>query len=124
MSAWLSNDKMETKKETPVFESRKLDIADIPDIPEITWHQSTQRISPIEYPRNNVITIEPHQPQQSPNTPSSERFFQQYTTETELNESINGIKQELDNLQYNYYFETDENLEHFLFPFSGTLGNW
>ena len=49
---------------------------------------------------------------------------QQYTTETELNESINGIKQELDNLQYNYYFETDENLEHFLFPFSGTLGNW
>ena len=70
------------KKETPVFESRKLDIADIPDIPEITWHQSTQRISPIEYPRNNVITIEPQQPQQSPNTPSSERFFQQYTTET------------------------------------------
>jgi hypothetical protein len=34
-------------------------------------------------------------------------------TETELNESINEIKQELDNLHYNYYFETDENLEDF-----------
>ena len=35
-------------------------------------------------------------------------------TETELNESINEIKQELDNLHYNYYFETDENLEDVL----------
>jgi hypothetical protein len=39
---------------------------------------------------------------------------QQHITETELNESINDIKQELDNLHYNYYFETDENLEDVL----------
>jgi len=39
---------------------------------------------------------------------------QQHITETELNESINDIKQELDNLHYNYYFETDENLEDIL----------
>ena len=38
---------------------------------------------------------------------------QHHTTETELNESINEIKQELDNLHYNYFFETDENLEDF-----------
>jgi len=38
---------------------------------------------------------------------------QQHITETELNESINEIKQELDNLHYNYFFETDENLEDF-----------
>ena len=42
------------------------------------------------------------------------QLIQQQTTETELNEKIEEIKQELDNLQYNYYFETDEKLENVL----------
>jgi hypothetical protein len=39
------------------------------------------------------------------------QLIQKQTTETELNVTINEIKKELDNLHYNYYFETDENLE-------------
>ena len=42
------------------------------------------------------------------------QLIQQHTTESELNEAINEIKQELTNLQYNYYFETDKKLENVL----------
>ena len=42
------------------------------------------------------------------------QLIKQKTTETELIETINEIKKELNNLQYNYYFETDENLEDVL----------
>jgi len=47
------------------------------------------------------------------------QFIQHHktATEIEINETINEIKQErnkLDNLHYNYYFETDEKLEDVL----------
>jgi len=42
------------------------------------------------------------------------QLIKQKTTETELIETINEIKKELNNLQYKYYFETDENLEDVL----------
>jgi hypothetical protein len=42
------------------------------------------------------------------------QLIQQHTTESELNEAINEIKQELTNLQYNYYFETDKKMENVL----------